>query len=115
MIALLRDVLPSRPHEPDRAGRMVLDSCLLAHEYGHFLSHEAGRPTEYQRASDLLASDQRMTPLQRDLVLAEEECAWTFGRDALAAAGFVRWAQFDRQRGKALRIYESRLHAKSRR
>jgi hypothetical protein len=95
------------------------EAITLAHEFGHYESFTAGVAPDYPAARDLFGVEQaavpvpasRLTATQKQLVLGEEQMAWTNGRAVLAAFGFNDWQAFDTRERDGLAEYRRRLEA----
>jgi hypothetical protein len=102
--------------QPDLAGNVLVDCCLLAHEYGHRLSDSAGhRNAAYLAALDMFDKGRGtdgMTPEEKAIIYAEEERAWTLGRDVLVTLGLEDLGAFDARRDDGLAEYRARLALK---
>jgi len=87
-IFLFRDTLPVPADEPDVNTEPLVDTCRLAHEFGHLLSfrERGGRRIRADAAAQL----------------QEEELAWEHARSLLLTLGFSEWAAFDAEREKSL-------------
>lgn len=116
LIALFRDRVPADRFTADTSTRPHDDLILLAHEFGHFLSDKAGHHTaEYVTARALLNERERgkthesLSRTQAQLVLDEEERAWTLGRNVLRGHGFEDLTQFDSARERGLETYRAEL------
>lgn len=105
----------------DRIIETVLDpleeAITLAHEFGHYESFAAGLSPGYEVARDLFGEEQRAVPppasrltlAQKQLILDEEQLAWTNGHAVLEALGFVDWVAFDTRERDGLAEYRRRL------
>ena len=93
------------------------DACVLAHEFGHFRSLQAGqqsaryheiidRPDPGREDGEMGAE---LSEEDKALVIAEEERAWDYGREELAALGFDHWEVFEQERRRGLEEYGRRL------
>jgi len=112
-IWLYRDEpLPDPDSEPEMS-QPEKDACLLAHEYGHYLSDKKGRPEAYLSANDSLIADRPMTPQDMALVLHEERLAWSYARSELAKLGVTEWAYFNEKETDGLNAYERAASATS--
>ncbi|HEU4411656.1 MAG TPA: hypothetical protein VFS43_40810 [Polyangiaceae bacterium] len=123
MITVTREHYLTPETEPrrERADKVkpdLLDELItLAHEYGHFVSWgeghrtpelvEAGNRLFRRRAGDL--QEPCLDASQRDLVLQEEERAWSHGRRALQKTGFEWWPAFDQREQEDLGHYKEML------
>jgi hypothetical protein len=102
-----REPFPSPDHKPDLHRQPELDACDLAHEYGHFLSHQRReRTAEYEVA--LKALRQRsLQPEEKNTILAEEERAWRYAREELGNLGVTEWRSFEERQEDALASYRN--------
>lgn len=101
-----RDRTPPSAQDPDLLTQPVQDACILAHEFGHFLSDPTDRlHPVYERAR----AGQPLTPEEKGHIVAEEEKAWNLGRAALADLGCNEWGEFERLRDRGLRTYREGL------
>ena len=103
IIRLLRDRVPAIDTEPDLATQPERDACLLAHEYGHFLSDRDGSRT--QALYDKLGTGAMLDRAEQGAILAEEERAWDLGRKTVIDLGCDDLAVFDECRDRLLKTY----------
>ncbi|MDA4131998.1 MAG: hypothetical protein OK454_02575, partial [Thaumarchaeota archaeon] len=105
-IWLYRDEpLPDPDSEPEMS-QPDKDACLLAHEYGHYLSDKAGRPEGYMAANDVFIAGGPITEVELALVLDEERLAWSHARSELAKLGVTEWSSFNQHEKDGLDAYE---------
>lgn len=101
-----RDRTPLSPNEPDLLTRPVHEACILAHEFGHFLSD---RTDKLHPVYDRARTGGPLTPAEKEAILTEEERAWDLGRAALANLGCDEWGDFDRLRERSMKTYRDGL------
>jgi hypothetical protein len=100
-----------QPHDqPDLVTRPVEDACVLAHEHGHYFSHQNGERTpEYELALavcyGMRDGGRAPTTAERDIVYAEEHRAWEYARNTLTKLGVDDWVAFRERREEALKGY----------
>ncbi len=98
---LIRDsVLPS------------VDMATLAHEFGHFESYKKElRSQGYEDALKIFEAGEisNMELVQKELIIAEEQRAWDFGRNALSLSGFNDWDSFEMEKARGISIYREKL------
>jgi hypothetical protein len=104
---------PADQNVPDVVTQPMEDACILAHEYGHFLSERDGsRTPAYEAALDAFHAAQdeggrALSTNEQALVLDEETRAWDLGRQVLAELGVDEWRAFDERRERALASYRA--------
>ena len=89
------------------------DMIILSHEFGHHLSKENGNRTDdYEAALDLFNNKKiaNMTSIQKNLIDAEEEKAWDFGKLILEEIDFNDFDFFEIQKEKSRVAYKEILH-----
>lgn len=106
VISIFRGRVPPLPTEPDLVTNPERDACMLAHEYGHFLTtkerRERGEPEPHEHhAGDPIPENLA----HRREAFDEEEAAWRKAQETLLALGCDEWEGFERQRDKALAGY----------
>jgi len=114
---------------------LLCETVTLAHECGHFLSWRGRTPRDecdaYYRAARLrdeawarveegssiddyndqlrAVAQDALTEEQLQLILAEEERAWTFGRELLLDLGFDKLDYYDERARKGVYYHRCRL------
>jgi hypothetical protein len=101
-----------RPERQDTAGPAVDETCILAHEFGHYRSYQKIGFAEYDRCLKCrLAAEKetdgykKLSDADRRMVWNEEVEAWALGRTDLEANGFTWWADFERIKESCLETY----------
>jgi hypothetical protein len=121
-IDIYRDLVPEPKDEPNDSSP-VYDLCVLAHEYGHYLSGswKNGEDPLSKAKSVLFHAPRRdLTDEERALILGDEQDAWHRGREELASIGLEDFESYDRKTEGALMDYRRlldefrRLHASKR-
>jgi hypothetical protein len=102
-----KDRAPPQQEEPDLATQPLLDACLLAHEYGHFLSDREGERTK--TFYEAISTGRALPPEAQEAVLVEEARAWELGRQALTYLGCTEWSDFDGYRDHFIETYREGL------
>lgn len=99
-----RGCVPAATTEPDLRMQPAVDACILAHEYGHFCSDKNGSRT--QSTYDELRHRPAVDVRAQQIILAEEQAAWTHARAVLAVVGCTDWVVFEEVRARSLGSYE---------
>jgi hypothetical protein len=101
-----------RPERQDTAGPAVEETCVLAHELGHYRSFQKIGFDEYDRLLKcrLMAEAEtdgykKMSAADRRMVWEEEVRAWELGRTELTANNFRWWQEFEAVKEASLETY----------
>jgi hypothetical protein len=101
-----------RPERQDTAGPAVEETCVLAHEFGHYRSYQNLGFAEYERilkcrldAEAEIDGYEKLSEADRGMIWEEEVRAWALGRAELAANDFVWWEEFERVKEASLETY----------
>lgn len=111
------DALRFEPHWHRGGGELLTPNELcaelyvLAHEYGHLLSFEAGTWTEHEphlrRFSDALKARTAIDVRDLQIIVVEERRAWKSGRAELELLGWTDLVSFDARADAAVETYEN--------
>jgi len=108
--------MPQNPFHPAEDATMV-ETCWLAHEYGHHLSKTRGtRTPEYEAALGVFSQFRAPphgvevrcpTKAEQALILSEESLAWSNGYSVLKDLGVTEWTEFEDECERSLSNYRT--------
>ncbi len=117
VILVLRDHMvdqatAARSQPESKHAELPKETCFVAHELGHALSHRKGTlPPIYITALEIPSVDWAAVLTRKDKrsIIAEEKRAWRIGRKQLAPLGFTDWETFDAEAQRAVQSYRDGL------